>query len=245
MSTSEQKQFLQDEFQKQGYAVQDQFFSVAQCNHFLEMITQFRQGQGQVLPEIHRKVRGRSLRYKVIDGEKIEQHLPKIAQLYRQINELVREISNQDLVPLDNKKVGVNVNITERGGTYQWHYDRNAVTVLLYLNEVTGGELEFYPNYRIFLKNKGPNFLQQCLDNLLRVGVVRDLFGKKVTVKPAPGRLVVMKGNRSLHSVRAVEDDKERLNIVLAYDIPHATFHAEKQLDAYLYVPEPMGSDRS
>jgi len=244
MSTSEQKQFLQDEFQKQGYAVLDQFFSVAQCNHFLEMITQFR--QGHILPEIHRKVRGRSLRYKVIDGEKIEQHLPEIAQLYRQINELVREINmNQDLVPLDNKKVGVNVNITERGGTYQWHYDRNAVTVLLYLNEVTGGELEFYPNYRIFLKNKGPNFLQQCLDNLLRVGVVRDLFGKKVTVKPAPGRLVVMKGNRSLHSVRAVEDDKERLNIVLAYNIPHATFHAEKQLDAYLYVPEPMESDRS
>jgi len=244
MSTSEQKQFLQDEFQKQGYAVLDQFFSVAQCNHFLEMITQFR--QGHILPEIHRKVRGRSLRYKVIDGEKIEQHLPEIAQLYRQINELVREINmNQDLVPLDNKKVGVNVNITERGGTYQWHYDRNAVTVLLYLNEVTGGELEFYPNYRIFLKNKGPNFLQQFLDDLLRVGVVRDLFGKKVTVKPAPGRLVVMKGNRSLHSVRAVEDDKERLNIVLAYNIPHATFHAEKQLDAYLYVPEPMESDRS
>jgi len=146
---------------------------------------------------------------------------------------------------LDDKKAGVNVNITERGGTYQWHYDRNAVTVLLYLNEVTGGELEFYPNYRIFVKNRKLIFLQQWFDNLLRVDVVRSLFGKKVTVKPAQGRLVVMRGNRSLHSVRAVEDDKERINIVLAYDVPHALFHAEKQLDAYLYAPEPAVLDHS
>jgi len=242
MSASDQKHSLQTEFQKKGYAIQDQFFTVAQCSHFLDVITQFR--ESHTLPEIHRKARGRSLRYKVIDGEKIEQHLPEIAQLYQQINELVREIINQDLAPLDDKKAGVNVNITERGGTYKWHYDRNAVTMLLYLNEVIGGELEFYPNYRIFLKNKGHTFLQRWLDGLLRVGIIRGLFGKKITVKPASGRLVVMAGNRSLHSVRAVEDDKERLNIVLAYDLPHTSFHAEKQLDTYLYTPEPIVSDR-
>ncbi|HEY4033137.1 MAG TPA: 2OG-Fe(II) oxygenase [Ktedonobacteraceae bacterium] len=242
MSTSNQKKALQTEFLKKRYAIQDQFFSEQRCADLLAIIMQFR--QDHVLPEIYRKFRGRSLRYSVIDGEKIEQHLPEIVQLHEQIKELVREISNEDMVPWGDKKAGVNVNITPRGGSSRWHYDRNAITVLLYLNDVEGGELELYPNYRIFLKNKGPIFLQQWLDSLLQVSIVRRLFGKEVVVKPAQGRMVVIRGNRSLHSVRPVEDDKERVNIILTYDLPHAAFYAGKRLNTYLYTQEAVVSDR-
>ncbi len=48
-------------------------------------------------------------------------------------------------------------------------YDRNAVTAILYLNTVSGGETEMYPEYRIHLgKRKGARF-QKWLDVLLQV----------------------------------------------------------------------------
>jgi hypothetical protein len=137
----------------------------------------------------------------------------------------------------------VNVNITPSAGTYRWHYDRNAVTVLLYLNEVAGGEIEFYPQYRFFLNNKGPAFLQRLFDRLLRIELVRQIFGRKVVVVPAPGRMVAMRGNRCLHSVRPVEGDQERVNIVLAYDAgERQPLPARQALDQYLYSQEPVTS---
>lgn len=38
------------------------------------------------------------------------------------------------------------------GGEYRWHYDRNAVTAILYLNEVPGGETEIFPNFRLVFR---------------------------------------------------------------------------------------------
>lgn len=240
MGTSEQKQQLQAEFRQKGYAIQEQFLSAEQSLHLLEIITQFK--QTHTLPEIYREVRGRSLRYRVIDGELIAQHLPEITQVYKEVKEVACEVAQEDLAPLGNLKVGANVNITPKGGVYRWHYDRNAVTVLIYLNQVRGGELELYPSYRIFLKNKGPAFLQRWLDNLLQVGMLRSLFTHKVVVQPLQGRLVIMRGNRCLHSVRPVEEDKERVNMVLSYDTPLAKFRGEKQLDAYLYTQEQVAA---
>ena len=221
--------------------LQDQFLTAEQCDHFLDIIAQFKQKNES--PEIYRKVRGRSLRYSVIDGEKIEQHLPEIAHLYQKVNEFVRDVSNKELVPLDNKKVGINVNITPRGGEYRWHYDRNAVTVLLYLNEVRGGELELYPCYRIYLKNQRLLFLQRWLDRIIQIGAIRHFFGKKVVVQPTQGRMVMMQGTRCLHSVRPVEGDRERINCVFSYDTPDAKFLVEKNLDRYLYTQEALTSD--
>jgi hypothetical protein len=43
-------------------------------------------------------------------------------------------------------------NITPPGGEYRWHYDRNAATAILYLNEVPGGETEMFPNYRLVFR---------------------------------------------------------------------------------------------
>ncbi len=241
MTESNQQEKMRAEFLKRGYAVQEQFLPASRQKEFFASITDFR--QTHVLPEIHRKVPGRSLHYFVIDGEQIEQHLPAIVQLYQEVNVFVCEVAGEELVPLQDKKVGVNVNITPQGGVYRWHYDRNAVTALLYLNEVTGGEIEFYPNYRLFLGKRTHTSLQKWLDSLLRLSFVRNLFSRKVVVKPAPGRLVLIRGNRTLHSVRPVVGDERRINIVLSYDLPHGQFLAEKQLDAYLYTQEAITSD--
>ncbi len=232
----DQTLLTEDQFRTQGYAVKDGFLTPQQCQELLQLIAEYR--QTHTIPEIYRQIRGRSLHYKVIDGEQIEQHLPPIWQLYHQVNELANRLSGQTLAPLSNKKVGVNINIVPIGGEYRWHYDRNALTAILYLNQVEGGDTEFYPNYRLYLRQKKHTRWQQYLDKILSLTWVRRLFGKKVSVSPLPGTLVIIPGDRCLHSVQRVEGNQERVNIILAYDQPGANFPAEKTLDRYLYTQD-------
>ena len=47
--------------------------------------------------------------------------------------------------------------------------------------------------------------------------------------------LIVMQGDRCLHSVRRVEGVEDRINIIMTFDTPGAVFPVEKELDSYLY----------
>jgi hypothetical protein len=51
---------------------------------------------------------------------------------------------------------------------YRWHYDRNAVTGILYLNEVSGGETEMYSGCRIYLGRYKDTIAQRWLDKISR-----------------------------------------------------------------------------
>ena len=222
------------ELEKSGYLVIENFATVEQCEEILVLVDSYR--EKYELTAIYRPEKERSLRYLVINGEQIEKEFPSVWQLYEDVNQLVNELGNYDLVPLSNKLPAVNINIVTPGGEYRWHYDRNAVTALLYLNAVQGGEIELYPNYRIGLSNQKFTFLQRDLDAILKSRFIRDLFGKKITISPRPGMMILMKGDRCLHSVKAVEGNQERINIVMAYDSPEAQFPVEKELDSYLYT---------
>ncbi len=226
-------------FEAQGYGVQDAFLTSEACAHLLGLITRYR--AVHEVPEVYRKLRGRSLHYFVIDGHQVEQHLPEIWRLYHHVNEVVNKTCGRALIPLENRRVGANVNITPPGGAYRWHYDRNAVTAIVYLNEVPGGETELYPNFRLRLKQRYSK-LQRWLDRLLQVGLVRRVFGKLVMVAPRRGSLVLMAGNTCLHSVRPVGGDEDRINLILAYDEPGTQFVIEKNLDTYLYTEQASAS---
>ncbi len=231
-------------FESSGYQVIDDYLGREECDELLELIASYRQHHD--LPEIYRPMRHRSLRYYVIDGEQIKEHLSKIWKLYQGvINESVNKVTNSPFVPLVNTRVGVNVNIMSPGlSEYRWHYDRNSITAILYLNKVEGGETELYPNYRILLKNGNHTRIQRMLDRSLQAGIIRGVFGKKSVIKPHPGRLTVMRGDRCWHSVGPVHGTQERVNIILAYDVPGAQFPMETGLDAYLYTQEtPTSSD--
>ena len=219
-----------------GFVLVDDFLGPEDCGKLLGQIGQYRQHNG--LAEISRPMKDRSLRYSVIDGERIRANLPSIWQLYRgPANQLVNELAGASLEPLQGVKAGVNVNVMPPGRSeYRWHYDRTAVTAILYLNQVEGGETELYPNYRILLNGKQHSRLQLTLDRFLQTSGVRRLFGTKQVVEPHPGRMVVIRGNRCWHSVRGVEGSEDRINIILAYDAPDAQFGMEVGLDSYLYT---------
>jgi hypothetical protein len=199
-------------FASKGVHVVDRFLDPSACAELLTAIGRYR--QNHELPVIYRRESERSLNYKVIDGDRIREHFPQLTSLYAAVNRLARDISSLDLVPLSNQTATVNVNVTPPAGEYRWHYDRNAVTAILFLNEVVGGEIEMYPNYRIYLGWKKHTRFQRWLDSLLRLKIILKRFGRKISLAPREGMLVIMRGDKCLHSVRAVESSNERLNII-------------------------------
>jgi hypothetical protein len=225
---------LSEDFYSKGYYLAEQFLSEPECENLLALIENYRKHHS--VPEIYREAGERPLRYRVIDGECIKRYLPEVLEIYRNVNDLINQIAGERLVPLNSEKVACNINIMNGGGTYRWHYDRNAVTAILYLNEATGGETECYPNYRIFLKNVRFSRLQQLLDRFLQIGFVRRIFGKQLICAPRAGRMLIMRGDRCLHSVRPLIGRGERINIIMSFDTPGAEFAVADQLDSYLYT---------
>lgn len=229
-------------FEDASFQVYDNHLSQRDCDELLQMIAEYR--THNVLPEIYRPMKKRSLHYSVIDGTKIHDHLPRIWDLYcGEMCAHVNQLTRQEVVPLENFQVGVNVNIMPPGRSeYRWHYDRTSITAILYLNQVEGGETVIYPNYRVLLRDRNKLRAQRALDKMLHIGLVKRLFSHKRVVSPAAGRLVVMRGRRCWHSVRGVEGLRERINIILAYDAPGADFPMEESLDSYLYSTQKQQS---
>ena len=225
-----------------GYQIVDNFLSAEECQSLLGRINEFR--EENTLPEIHRPMKGRSLRYHVINGDQIQESLSGIWELYTgEVNDLVNESLGFPLEPLANTRAGVNVNLMRPNqSSYRWHYDRACVTAILYLNEVQGGDTEFYPNYRILLEKGKNTTVQRALDSFIQIKPIRNVFGNMVRVSPKVGRLVMMRADRCWHSVRSVLGESERINMILSYDFPGTEFPTEEGLDSYLYTQDEQRS---
>lgn len=223
-----------------GLELIDEYLSHAVCEKLLHSVREFQ--SSHTLPLIHREVAGRSLHYFVLDGEVVHDALPELVSIYHDVEEVVKDRFGRQLRPLENRAASVNVNITPPGGEYRWHYDRNAVTAILYLNTVAGGETEMYPEYRIYLGRRKSARVQRWLDKLLQWPPFLKFSRKQVLVSPAQGLLLIMRGDRCLHSVRRVEGSDDRINIVMTFDLPQTKFAVEEQLDPYLYSKKPAPS---
>jgi hypothetical protein len=221
------------DFWKEGVAIWPDFLSAEECEKHCESVRTLDRTSG--LPLIERRVRERSLRYKVVDGRRIADAIPEIDDLTTRVEEELDRTCGPGLVPIDDATAARNVNVTPPGGEYRWHYDRNAATALIYLNEVPGGETEIFANYRMLIRNGRYQRVQRWLDGMLRPRIVRRLFGHGRLVEPRQGTLVIMRGNTTLHSVREVLGTEDRIVIVLAYDYPgHG--HQRTALNSYLYT---------
>jgi hypothetical protein len=213
------------------------YLSEGKLERLLDSIREFQ--RSHTLPLIHRKTAGRSLHYSVIDGDSVLKSLPELIAIYSQVEQVVKDHFGSQLTPLSNRAASVNVNITPPGGEYRWHYDRNAVTAILYLNNVAGGETEMYPGYRIHLRRWKNSRVQRWLDSLLQSGPLLNISRKRTLISPARGLLLIMRGDRCLHSVRRVEGTADRINVIMTFDAPQARFAVEENLDPYLYSKKP------
>lgn len=57
-------------------------------------------------------------------------------------------------------------------------------------------------------------------------------------MQPRAGMMLIMRGDKCLHSVTPVSGTQERINVVMSYDKPGAQFSVEKGLDSYLYTTQ-------
>jgi hypothetical protein len=220
---------------RNGAEIRENYLSPSQCQALLKDLEVYRASHD--LPLVERVEAGRSLRYRVVDGDRIHHSLPHLVSLYGDVLTLVRQYDPQ-LQPISNQTASLNVNFTPPGGEYRWHYDRNAVTAILFLNAVEGGQTEMYPHFRIHLGKWKDSASQRACDRVLR-GLSR--FARAVVVAPSPGRMILMRGDRCLHSVRQVEGSEDRVSIIMAFDPPGQVFRPERELDAYLYSKDPSG----
>jgi hypothetical protein len=222
-------------FREHKYAVIDDFLPALECRELLHAIDQCKNTIGLINVK-QASVTSRK-RFLTLNGEDVEQNIPTANQLYARINELVNQLSGNHYAALENKQIGLSINVTPSGGTFSWHHDRHEITAILYLNEVeSGGELEFFPNNRILLKNNREGikkWIQLGIDGL--VLVVSKMTRRKVTVTPKPGVLCIMVGTRCTHRVRSVIGDRERVCMIFAYDVPGKDFSRELTTDYYGY----------
>ena len=227
-------------FNNAGLYIDDHFLSTVLCRQMLETI---RSKQAQhSLPLIKRRMSGRSLDYQVMDGKFIQQHLHDVGALAPLIIQRAQSLCKNRIHSLRNSTAAINVNILHKGGEYRWHYDRNAITAILYLNEVEGGETELLPNSRIHLGPLKRSFLQRWLDQRLINKMTQDGEPNLIKIAPKAGRLIIMKGDSCLHSVNAVVSDTARYNLVFSFDSKETSRQAKKNLDPYLYTVEKSPS---
>jgi hypothetical protein len=202
------------------------------CSSVLQEIETYRQAHH--IAEIKRQCGERSLDYGVIDGIQVKDHLPLVTGIGTEVQREIAQLLNVEIRPI-TERAAINVNVTRTRGEYRWHYDRNDISAILYLNSVSGGALEFYSNYRILLEASNRGHSQEMLDGLMQFRLIRKLFGKKTTLQPEPGMLFIFDGVKTLHSVAPVLSEQERICIVLAYDRTDSASRKNYSLDSYLY----------
>lgn len=219
-------------FWRKGLEVVPGFLSSDECQVLLSAVADYR--RTHELPVVLRQEKGRSLNYVVMEGWRFHEALPDSEALVDRIRTRLESICAEPLVLIDDARAACNVNITPPGGQYRWHYDRNLVTALVYLNAVEGGETDLYPRYRITWPWARPGAMQSLLDRLLLTTALRRVAGRPTAVTPAEGTFVALRGNTTLHSVRPVRGDQVRVNLVVAFDRP-GSLSTRRTLNAYLY----------
>jgi hypothetical protein len=139
-------------FRRHGYALIESFAPEHECQDILRAIDAYRRMNSLI--DVDRASITVTAKFLTFNGEDVVQNVPSASRFYTQVNEVVNSLSGRHYNPLDNIKIGLSINITPAGGTFSWHYDRNEIMAILYLNEVEGGgQLEFYPKYRLIMKN--------------------------------------------------------------------------------------------
>src|SRR5689334_9358184 len=186
-----------------GCVVLEEFATSDRCTELLMRVNDYR--ASHTIPMIERINGELPLKYSVIDGERIAEDLPDVSKIYERVTRLVEKLWRGAIEPLADAKVACNINITQPGGSYRYHYDRNALTAILYLNATRGGETECYPNYRLALRGHSPHgrsiarvaawapsHAQLLVDRVLQNRFVRGVAARQLLVRPRPGRLLIM-----------------------------------------------------
>lgn len=109
-------------------------------------------------------------RFYTISGERLIAACPEATEIEHSLLEWINYISRDSYIPLHNRAIGISLNATPSGGGFNTHPDRNAITIVLYLNDAEGGVLHVY---RTFLTLFGRELLKSLPTVRLRLRILR------------------------------------------------------------------------
>ena len=228
---------MRDEYRTRGYTFREGVVSSAECKEIVATVEAHR----EKMIRVDLKSLILENRFFTINGEELEELVPAVGRLRTELCEVASELEGRKLAPLENKTVGQSLNLTPAGGVLSWHYDRNLVTAVVHLNEVSGGEFECYPCYRLRLRNNDAGvrkWVQRVFDVALRPRAVRSVLGNLRRIPPREGGVGLM-DSRCLHQVAPVRGDVARAAIVFCYDEPGKVFSRERTRNYYGYRDRP------
>ena len=209
-------------FLKRGYLIINNFMPQESIEYILKQIISFKNSNPTI------KVRWKHSIFNTINGANIDDNFHELSKIYDEY--LIKEILNlysAKMTTLEDRSVGISVNLTDKGGKFQPHYDRNIITAVLYLNDnYKGGEMVLYPRIRWWLGRQVSQHLrltQIVLDRIVRSKWYLALFTDKIKVKPKAGDLLVFEGVRTLHTVLPVKSGEVRVSVQFAYDLENAS----------------------
>ena len=229
---------LRARYRETGFAFQPAFVSRDECEEIVAVVEKHREKMINV--EIDTLIA--KFRFFTVNSEELEELVPAVQRLERELCAVASQLEGRPLVPLDNKRIGLSLNLMPASGKLSWHYDRNLVTAVVYLNEVEGGEFEVYPRYRVRLPNnhRGPRKLvQRVFDAAMRPRAVRNILGRKLTVPPTVGGIAFM-DSTCLHQVAPVRGTVSRASIIFCYDEQGKVFSKDRTQNYYGYRDQPV-----
>jgi hypothetical protein len=151
------------------------------------------------------------LRYCVVPGDRIQQALPILSDLYGSaeiLDWIQHTTSNPSVTSSPYMRSGLNINcLTRVGQSYPWHVDAVPYTIVMFLTSLSpaaGGALQ-----------------------------IRSADGALVAIRPHAGTLVLMDGARCPHAVAKLDQPAVRLTVPMVY--PAAHHERPAGLDEFLY----------
>jgi hypothetical protein len=189
-------------------------------------------------------------RFYTKNGDSLIDACPKILEIERGLLRWISDISGESYLPLDNRAIGVSLNVTPPGGGFGTHPDRQAITIVVYLNDADGGALHVYPAFPRWFRHglRGPSALRI---RALRRHAIKSLnmsrgFIAKAThrllfhpvrINPRAGTVAAFT-KLSDHRVDPVAPGSVRVGLVVAGDRPGVSFKEGQKY--YGYAPEEI-----
>ena len=121
------------EFAANRFLVIDNFLGSDDCLTIMNGVKRIESSNGFIVVDNSSVIA--TQKFDTLNGDELTEAIPLIDHINLQLQTLLCAITSLCLVPLDNRQVGIGLNVTRFGGELSWHYDRNLITAVLYASD--------------------------------------------------------------------------------------------------------------
>ncbi|MEA5578502.1 hypothetical protein [Anabaena sp. UHCC 0451] len=156
-----------------------------------------------------------------INGNELLSRSPLTCELYKSTLNFLKSCFSE-IVEIDDTTIGISANkLNSKNDRFRLHFDRNQLTIIIYLTANLNFPLVLYP-----LVRQDPRIFKDEMDKKINL-----IHNNKINIYPQPGLCVMFWGRRTLHGVIFEERKKncidDRLSIQFAFDLDNFSYDNE------------------